>query len=119
MTQDRDFDTERAPDERMQHAEDDAERSGPSPYDQASPDMPGRRVIKKGEHEKPGPTSAEELSETGVDSGVADDDGLLQTNEVDRSETMASGAGGSMEEEELTPASEYEDDGTLGDEESA
>ena len=40
----------------------DKEGEDTAPYDQAPPDAPDDRVITKGEHEKPGPTSVEELT---------------------------------------------------------
>jgi hypothetical protein len=53
---------------------------GPSPYDRATPDMPEKRVITKGERERPGP-AADELT-GGEDVGQSD--ALMQTSEPER-----------------------------------
>jgi hypothetical protein len=101
---DRDLDTARTPDKRMQYdeikrRENEGEGGGgPSPYDEATGDMPDDRVITKGEREKPGPT------------GTSND--LAQGG--DGPPPGVSGMGGSLEEEEALEANE--ESGSLGGE---
>jgi hypothetical protein len=116
MADERDLDTGRTPDKRIQHDElrrkekEGIGRQGPSPYDIASEAMRDDRVIEKGEREKPGPT-ATELNRD--DEEFAEEDGLLQSDEA-RSQTVAGmgGMSGSLEDAEMLEA--YEDSGTLG-----
>ena len=119
MANERKRNTARTPDERIQHSEQqrtDDDRSGPSPYDTAPEDAPDDRVITKGEREKPGPTSARgEASTDALEESAAQQDGMLQTNQVDRGDSPAAGTGGmsgSLEEEEALEAAE--ESGSLG-----
>lgn len=72
-----------AMDTRIEYGQPDEERDdlGPSPYDLAPDDAPDAQVIHKGERERPGPTDHLEHNATGA---LADDDGLLQANQIDR-----------------------------------
>jgi hypothetical protein len=119
----REQDLARTPDQRMQYGETRrkqmegaGDRSGPSPYDLASEDMPDDRVIEKGEHEKPGPTAtrrgptAEERS-----ASAAQQDEMLEENRINRGDGATSGSGGmsgSLEDEEALEAAE--ETGSLG-----
>lgn len=118
MADERERDTARTPDQRMQHSEQQRQddRSGPSPYDTAPEDAPDDRVITKGEREKPGPTSERaEASTDALEQSPAQQDGMPQTNQVDRGDSVSGGTGGmsgSLEDEEALEASE--ETGSLG-----
>lgn len=94
----------------------DVHRDSPAPYDVASEDTPDNRVIRKGEHERPGPTSSDLNA---VDSGTAQQDGLLQTNQTDRGgELLSAGSGGmsgSLEDEELRVSNQQQTESLGGD----
>ena len=73
-------DVARTPDSRVQYDElrrkehQDENVDSPAPYDIARPGTPDDRVIEKGEHEQPGPTSDE----------LEPEDNVGQSNQIDR-----------------------------------
>jgi hypothetical protein len=88
-------------DQRMQYDEvrgegDPADRAvaSPAPYDVAQPGTPHDKVIVKGERERPGPTSDAQHDAPASDQSAADKDGLLQTPQLDREESVTAGGPG-------------------------
>lgn len=94
----------------------DVYRDSPAPYDVASEDTPDNRKIQKGEHERPGPTSSDLDA---VDSATAQQDDMLQSNQVDRGgELLSGGSGGmsgSLEDEELRVSDQQRTESLGGD----
>lgn len=75
----------------QQKNEDMPQPSTPAPYDVATPDMEDDRVITKGERERAGPTEPPATNDP-APTGAADNDGLLQTSQVDRRDTPLTAA---------------------------
>jgi hypothetical protein len=121
-----DLDVAPTPDKRMQYGEvrrreDEGEgRGGPSPYDEATGDMPDDRVITKGEREKPGPTETSgDLGESGDNPqpGMGGMSGSLEEEEASGANEESGSLGGEAMHRRLNHERVEED--MLGDEESA